>query len=76
MFFTQSRFTFKSEIISVSEYNLSGIMEKTQNLALTAYPPSLVLISLHVSAGGSETDPRGTEIQRIVSCSLISLIIP
>ena len=41
-------------------------MEEIQYLALTAFPPSLVLISLHVSAGSSGTDPRGTEKQRIV----------
>ena len=37
-----------------------GMIESNQYLPLTACPPSLALISLHVSAGSSGMEPRGT----------------
>ena len=37
-----------------------GIIESNQYLPLTACPPSLALIYLHVSAGNSGIEPIGT----------------
>ena len=40
-----------------------SLMESNQYLPLTAFSPSLALISLQVSAGNSGIEPRGTNEQ-------------
>jgi len=41
-----------------------GMIKSNQYLPLTACLPSLALISLHVSAGSSGMEPRGTGTQK------------
>ena len=41
-----------------------GTIEVNQYLPLTARPPSLILISLQVSAGSSGIDPKGTKTRK------------
>ena len=40
------------------------MMESNQYLPLTACPPSLAFISLHVCADNSGMEPRGTEAKK------------
>ena len=50
--------------VFISQYASTGTpgrMEENQYFLLTACPPLLALISVHVSAGSSGMDPRETE---------------
>ena len=60
-------FSFELPSVSMSQgasTGCLGIIESNQYLPLTACPPSLALISLHVSAGSSGMEPRGTGTQK------------
>ena len=62
-----AEFSFQLPSVSMSQgasTGCPGMIKSNQYLPLTACLPSLALISLHVSAGSSGMEPRGTGTQK------------